>query len=159
MRWFLVDKVTGLEVGARATGIKCVTLSDPVLHDHFPDHPILPGALLIESMAQLGGLLVEASFDEGGEEPPRRALLVQVRRARFHGMAGPGDRLELEVELESRLAASAQVVATVTREGEKLASARLQFSLMRVESPRVHAQRRQLYAMWTAGLDLGRELR
>ncbi len=159
MRWLLVDKVTALVPGERAGGVKCVTLTDPVLHDHFPDHPILPGALLIEAMAQLGGLLVEATFDDGGDAPPRRALLVQVRRARFSGMAGPGDRLELTAGLESRLAASAQVKATVTRDGEKIASATLQFQLMQVDSPRVHEQRRQLYALWTAGLDLDRELR
>ena len=44
MRYYLIDKVTALQVGTSATGVKCVTLTDEVLHDHFPDHPMLPGA-------------------------------------------------------------------------------------------------------------------
>ena len=88
MRYFLIDKVTELVPGERIRGVKCVTLSDEVLHDHFPDYPILPGALILEAGAQLAGFLLEATFNEPGR-PPRRALLAQVRRAKFHEMTGP----------------------------------------------------------------------
>ena len=47
MRYFLIDKVTELVPGERARGVKNVTLSDETLHDHFPDHPIMPGALIL----------------------------------------------------------------------------------------------------------------
>ena len=52
MRYYLIDKVTALTPGRSATGLKCVTLTDEVLHDHFPDHPMLPGALIVEAAAQ-----------------------------------------------------------------------------------------------------------
>src|SRR5258708_7849580 len=102
MRYFLLDKITAFEPGKRACGAKCVTLTDDILHDHFPDHPVLPGALLIEAMSQLGGFLVEMSFHEGSG-PVRRAVLAQIKDAKFHRACTPGDRIELEVVLESRL--------------------------------------------------------
>src|SRR5262249_56251763 len=57
MRYFLVDKVTELVPGERIRGVKCVSLSDEVLHDHFPDFPVMPGALIVEAGAQLAGFL------------------------------------------------------------------------------------------------------
>ncbi len=153
MRWFLVDKVTELVVGERIVGLKAVTLSDPILHDHFPDHPILPGALVVEAGAQLAGLLLELSFDEGGDEPPRRAILTQIERAKFHRAAGPADVLRLEAILNSRLTASARVSVRATIAGVKAATATLVFSMQTVASERVHAQRRQLYTLWTRDLD------
>src|SRR5882762_10387555 len=104
MRYFLLDKITAFEPGKRACGVKCVTLTDNILHDHFPDHPLLPGALLLESMSQLGGFLVELSFHPGpGAGPVRRAVLAQIKEAKFHRACEPGDRIELEAILESRL--------------------------------------------------------
>ena len=66
MRYFLLDKITAFEPGKRACGIKCVTLTDDILHDHFPDQPLLPGALLLESMSQLGGFLGRKGDAEPG---------------------------------------------------------------------------------------------
>src|SRR5438876_6998257 len=102
MRYFLLDKITSFEPGKRASGLKCVTLTDDILHDHFPDHPVLPGALLLESMSQLGGFLVELSFHTGGG-PVRRAVLAQIKDAKFHQACKSGDRIELEARLESQL--------------------------------------------------------
>src|SRR5438067_691906 len=98
MRYFLIDKVTELVLGTHARGVKNITLTDEVLHDHFPDHPIMPGALILEAAAQLAGFLLEVSFNQAGE-PPRRALLVQIELAKFHDTAGPGDQLDLLVTL------------------------------------------------------------
>ena len=66
MRYYLIDKVTDLVSGERAKGLKCVTLTDDILHDHFPDYPMLPGALIVESAAQLAGFLLEMSFNARG---------------------------------------------------------------------------------------------
>src|SRR6516164_4051593 len=109
MRYFLLDKITAFESGTRAAGIKCVTLTDEVLHDHFPDHPLLPGALLIESMSQLGGFLVELSFHAETRATVRRAVLAQIKDAKFHRGCQPGDRIELETVLESQLDDAARV--------------------------------------------------
>ena len=153
MRYFLIDKVTEVVLGERAQGVKCVTLADPIVHDHFPDYPVMPGALIVEAAAQLGGFLLELTFNEPDDAPVLRALLVQIRRAKFHSLAMPGDRLLLETRLESRLAGSGQVSATVTCEGRKVATASLTFSMRRLDSERIQEQRRYIYKLWTRDLD------
>ncbi len=96
MRYVLLDRITALEPPARARGIKCVTLADDVFADHFPGHPVMPGALTLESLAQLGGVLCEATMRLGGRND-LHALLVAVERAKFRRLVRPGDKIELEV--------------------------------------------------------------
>jgi 3-hydroxymyristoyl/3-hydroxydecanoyl-(acyl carrier protein) dehydratase len=152
MRYFLLDKITAFESGTRAAGIKCVTLTDDVLHDHFPDHPVLPGALLIESMSQLGGFLVELSFHTGAGKV-RRAVLAQIKEAKFHQACKPGDRLELEALIESQLPDAARVSVTASIGEQRVARAELTFGMRDVDSERVHEQRRQIYRIWTQDLN------
>lgn len=151
MRWFLVDKVTELVPGERIRGLKCVSLGDEVLHDHFPDYPILPGALILEALAQLGGYLVETSFHAPGT-PVRRAVLAQIKDARFYETVGPGDRLELAATLESSLEGAARVRVEASVEGKRVARGEVTFVLKEVPSERVHEQRRWLYKLWTKDL-------
>src|SRR5262245_51278799 len=101
MRYVLLDRITALEPPTRARGVKCVSLSDDVFADHFPGHPVMPGALTLEALAQLGGVLCEATMrarrkEEGNVDKELHALLVGVERAKFRRMVRPGDRLELE---------------------------------------------------------------
>jgi 3-hydroxyacyl-[acyl-carrier-protein] dehydratase len=151
MRFFLIDKVTELVPGERVRGVKNVTLTDEILHDHFPDHPIMPGVLVLEAASQLAGLLLEVTLNRAGE-PLRRALLVQVELAKFHEPAGPGDQLDLAVQIESLHEAAAQVVAEVTAGPKRVARAGLTFVMRTVESQRVHEQRRYIYKLWTRDL-------
>jgi 3-hydroxyacyl-[acyl-carrier-protein] dehydratase len=151
MRWFLIDKVTELVPGERIRGVKCVTLGDEVLHDHFPDHPILPGALILEAGAQLAGYLCEVTFHRP-DQPVRRAVLAQVKDARFYEPVGPGDRLEIDATLESSLETAARARFEASVEGKRVARAELTFVMKDVPSPRVHEQRRWLYGLWTRDL-------
>jgi len=151
VRYFLLDKITAFEPGRSASGVKNVSLSDEVLHDHFPDHPIFPGALLVEAMAQLAGFLLES----GRADAPERAILAQIEKAKFHAPAGPGDQILLEVRLAQRLEAAAQVEATAHVGERCIGRARLTFMLRRVESARVTEQRAMLYRIWTRDLESG----
>lgn len=151
MRYFLIDRVTELVVGERARGLKNVTLSDEILHDHFPDHPIMPGALVVEAAAQLAGFLVEMTVNKPGA-PPLRAVLVQIDRAKFHGPAGPGDCLQLTATIDALRETAAQVSADVRVAERHVAHATLTFILRHVDSDRVHEQRRYLYRLWTKDL-------
>jgi 3-hydroxyacyl-[acyl-carrier-protein] dehydratase len=88
MRWFWIDRFTEFESGRTATAIKNVSLAEEHLHDHFPGAPLMPNSLVIEGVAQTGGLLVaeHGAFLE-------RVVLAKVARARFHFSASPGDTL------------------------------------------------------------------
>src|SRR5262245_59290182 len=126
MRYFLLDKVTELVPGERARGVKNVTLTDEILHDHFPDYPIMPGVLVLEAASQLAGFLLETPRNKPGE-PLRRALLVQIELAKFHEPAGPGDQLDILVTLDSLREAAAQVTAEVRAGPKRVARAALTF--------------------------------
>ena len=153
MRFFLVDKVTELVPGERARGVKCVTLTDQILHDHFPDHPIFPGSLLIEGLAQLSGFLIETSRKPGeGRAMPDRAVLAQIDKAKFHKPAWAGDAIELTATLVSELDAAAVTEVTASVAGTEIARAKLTFMMMRVDSAAVQEQRRALYRVWTREL-------
>jgi 3-hydroxyacyl-[acyl-carrier-protein] dehydratase len=152
MRYILLDRITECEPGKRARGLKAVTLTDEVLHDHFPDYPVMPGALIVEAAAQLAGFLVEVSVNTAGEVP-RRALLVQIDRAKFHKPAQPGDSIELFAELGPTMDAAAKVEVGADVRGERAMRGALTFMLKQIDSERVHAQRRYLYALWTRELD------
>jgi 3-hydroxyacyl-[acyl-carrier-protein] dehydratase len=88
MRWFWIDRFTEFESGRRATAIKNVSLAEEHLHDHFPGAPMMPNSLIIEGLAQTGGLLVA---EHGGFA--ERVVLAKVAKARFHFAAVPGDTL------------------------------------------------------------------
>ena len=151
MRYYLLDKVTALVAGERASGIKCVTLSDEILHDHFPGYPMLPGALVVESAAQLAGFLLEMSFNHP-DQPVVRAMLVQIDRAKFYDPVAPGDTLMLEARVESTRESSAQVAFEGRIADRVAARGQLTFVLRVIDEPRIHEQRRQVYALWTRGL-------
>jgi len=148
MRYYLIDKVTELVAGERSRGVKCVTLSDEILHDHFPDYPMLPGALVVEAAAQLAGFLLEMSFNGDGR-PLVRAVLVQIQRAKFYDPIGPGDTLAIEVSVESTRESSAQIGFEGSVGGKVAARGMLTFVMRAIDSPRLHEQRRYVYRLWT----------
>ena len=102
MRYVLLDRITALEPpDARARNQvrhRSPTTSSPTT---FPGHPVMPGALILESLAQLGGVLCEATMRQRGRND-LHALLVGVERAKFRRMVRPGDRLELEAAALAR---------------------------------------------------------
>ncbi len=153
MRYVMLDKVTELVVGERARGIKCVTLSDDVLHDHFPGYPVLPGVLVIEAAAQLAGFLLECSNPPISGETQRRAVLAQIDKAKFYAPTQPGDRIELSAKITGALDGAARVVVEASVEGESVMRGQLTFMLRLIDSEQVHAQRRDLYRIWTRGLE------
>ena len=82
MRYVLLDRITSLEPPEFAAGVKCVSLSDDIFADHFPGHPVMPGALILEALAQLGGVLLEATLRQRGRSD-LHALLTMVDKAKF----------------------------------------------------------------------------
>lgn len=137
MRWIWIDKFIEFESGIRAVAVKCVTMAEDHLHDHFPGFPVMPLSLVIEGVAQTGGILVGES--RGFKE---KVVLAKVRRATFEGMVLPGSQLRYEVNLVSIADEAAQVIGVVYCDGEKFGEVELLFS---------HADRN------SSGLDLPEE--
>jgi 3-hydroxyacyl-[acyl-carrier-protein] dehydratase len=97
MRFLLVDRIRELESGKRAVGVKNVTLSEDFFTHHFPFHPIMPGALIMECLVQLADwLLRESTAFESVAVP------ASFDSLKFYKLVRPGDQLKLEVELVSR---------------------------------------------------------
>lgn len=95
--FLLIDTVTGCEPGKSISAIKNVTINEPFFQGHFPGRPIMPGVLIIEAMAQAGGVLYNVSSE--GIEPGQLFYLVAVDDARFRRPVFPGDRLTIEVSV------------------------------------------------------------
>ena len=93
--FLLVDKVTDIVPDATAVGIKNVTINEPFFQGHFPGHPIMPGVLIIEAMAQTSAILV---IETTGKKAGGVVYFMTIEQARFRKPVGPGDRLELHVE-------------------------------------------------------------
>ncbi|HEX8615600.1 MULTISPECIES: 3-hydroxyacyl-ACP dehydratase FabZ [Massilia] len=150
MRYILLDKITALQPPQLASGVKCVSLSDDIFADHFPGHPIMPGAMIIESMAQLGGVLVEASMREQGRHD-LHALLVTVDRAKFRHQVRAGDKMELECHGIVVHEDGGQVRAMARVDGKLVAEAELAFAFARVTNPKLLARRREVLNIWLTG--------
>lgn len=95
MRWFWIDRFVEFTSGQSAVAIKNVSLAEDHLHDHFPDYPVMPHSLIIEGLAQTGGILVGEC--QGFE---KRIVLAKVAKAAFHDEALPGDTLTYSVRLD-----------------------------------------------------------
>ena len=106
-----------------AKAIKNVSLAEDHLHDHFPKRPVMPGSLIIEGLAQTGGLLVceHSQFAE-------KVILAKVKKATFHDVARPGDQLRYEAVIEQIADAGASTSGKVTRDGQAFAEIDLFFS-------------------------------
>jgi 3-hydroxymyristoyl/3-hydroxydecanoyl-(acyl carrier protein) dehydratase len=132
VRFLLVDRILSLEPGRSASGEKVIARDEEYFGDHFPGYPVVPGVLLIESMAQLAGRLIEASMRERGVEV--LPVLGMVKEARFHRPVRPGDRLELVADLVSLRESAARVTAKGTVDGQVVAAAELMFVLLTFEA-------------------------
>ena len=107
MRWFWIDRFLEFESGRHAKAIKCVSLAEDYLHDHFPQYPVFPNSLVIEGLAQTGGLLVceHNQFTE-------KVILAKISKVQFHCPARPGDTLTYTTTIERQNAEGATIIAT-----------------------------------------------
>ncbi|UCF72776.1 MAG: 3-hydroxyacyl-ACP dehydratase FabZ [Deltaproteobacteria bacterium] len=96
--FLLVDMITELELGERIVGIKNVTINEPFFEGHFPGNPIMPGVLVIEAMAQVGGILARLTEPEDMKKEGNNAMyFVAMDKVRFRKPILPGDQILFEL--------------------------------------------------------------
>jgi beta-hydroxyacyl-ACP dehydratase FabZ len=122
----LVDRITELEEGKRIVGIKNVTIDEPFFQGHYPGHPIMPGVLIVEAMAQVGGLLLMKELGDAGDKV---VYFMTMDNVKFRRPVVPGDTIVFELEVlqvrrgvckmrgegrvEGKLAAEAEFMASI----------------------------------------------
>ena len=125
MRWFWIDRFEQFERNRFAVAIKNVSLAEEVIDEYTPGYPHYPHSLMIEGMAQTGGLLIAEPF-----EFMRRVVLAKVSKAVFHRTACPGDTLRYKATLQIVQDGGAIVAGEVTVGGEEVADLELWFAFL-----------------------------
>jgi len=92
----LVDRVVDIKRDESAVGIKNVTINEPFFEGHFPGHPIMPGVMIVESMAQTAAVLVISTI--GSDAPDKLVYFMSIDQARFRRPVTPGDTMKITVQ-------------------------------------------------------------
>ena len=120
--FLLVDRVIELVPDKSVVALKNVTINEPFFQGHFPGHPVMPGVLIVEAMAQTAGLLTQISSRLKGDTGSPLFYLAKVDNARFSAPVVPGDQLRLEVSLKRLMRGMGLFAARTVVEGKEVAS-------------------------------------
>lgn len=96
--FLLIDRVLEFEAGKRVVALKNVTINEEFFQGHFPGYPIMPGVLVVEAMAQAGGMLMTAAMPDRDK---KLVVFSGIERAKFRRPVTPGDQLRIEVDVVS----------------------------------------------------------
>jgi len=125
--FLLVDRITELREGEFIEGYKNVSISEPVFQGHFPDHPIYPGVMIIEGMAQAGGVLAFKSLPEEERDNAENKVVyfMSIDKAKFRSPVTPGDQLIYHISVMKHKGAVWQFEAKALVDGKVVAQAEL----------------------------------
>ncbi len=123
----LVDRIIEYEPGKRIVGLKNVTINEPFFQGHFPGVPIMPGVLIVECMAQVGGCLVFESLENRDD---KLVFFIGIENARFRKPVRPGDQLEVEMVVDRMKPRIGKLSGKVHVDGQLVCEAGIMFSLV-----------------------------
>ena len=124
--FLLIDRVVEFEAHRRVLGIKNVTINEPFFQGHFPGQPVMPGVLVIEALAQAGGVLTQLSSQVDGTFGEGKIFyLVKIDNAKFSRMVVPGDQLQLEVTIKRLIRNMAMYTGIARVDGQQVACAEI----------------------------------
>jgi 3-hydroxyacyl-[acyl-carrier-protein] dehydratase len=137
MRWFWLDRFTEFVSGSHATALKCVSLSEDHLHDHWPYYPVMPNTLVAEGMAQCSGLLVSEVYRFS-----ELVVLAKFAKCEFDGEVHPGDVLRYHAKIDQAKDAGASATVTAHVGDRRHATAEIFFARLDAESVGQNSSRR-----------------
>ncbi len=123
MRWIWIDRFLDFQRGRSARALKNLSLAEDYFADHFPGYPVMPGCLILEGLAQTGGILVGEANDFR-----EKVVLAKIRSAQFYREARAGEQLVYDVELLDLRPEGAAVRGRATSRGEPVAEAEIFFA-------------------------------
>jgi 3-hydroxyacyl-[acyl-carrier-protein] dehydratase len=123
--FLLVDRVIEIVPDVSVVALKNVTINEPFFNGHFPGHPVMPGVLIVEAMAQSAGLLTQISRRINGDKGNPLFYLVKVDNARFSAPVVPGDQLRLAVTQKRLVRGMGLFIARTLVDGKEVASCEL----------------------------------
>ena len=97
--FLLVDRIIEIDLGKKIVGIKNVSVNEPFFQGHFPGYPVMPGVLIIEAMAQVGGVLAFKSVEEKMDISGKLVYFAGIDKAKFRKPVFPGDQIRFELEV------------------------------------------------------------
>lgn len=147
MRFFLIDKITKWQVGSSAEATKNVALSEDFFDDHFPRHPVMPGVLMIEGMAQVSGLLLEATLRQKYSKDAK-AVLTLLERTKFRDLVRPGDTLMYQTQVVAINENGGKVRVQALRDGQPVVTSGMVFGFKYVHDPMLSQKRDALMKVW-----------
>jgi beta-hydroxyacyl-ACP dehydratase FabZ len=118
--FLLVDRIIEIDPGKRVVGLKNVSMNEPHFVGHFPNFPVMPGVLIVEAMAQTGGIL---ALGDGEDHSDKLVFFASIEKARFRRPVVPGDQLRMEVEVLSKRSTFIRMEGKAYVEGELAAEA------------------------------------
>jgi beta-hydroxyacyl-ACP dehydratase FabZ len=125
--FLLVDRVVDMTPGRRIVAVKCVTFNEPFFQGHFPGAPVMPGVLIIESMAQAGAVLL---LHDMADRERKLVYFTGIDKARFRKTVVPGDRLELTLEVLKLRSRTCKMAGRAEVDGQLVAEAEILSALV-----------------------------
>jgi 3-hydroxyacyl-[acyl-carrier-protein] dehydratase len=132
--FLLIDRIVEFEPAKRLVAIKNVTINEPFFQGHFPGYPIMPGVLVVEAMAQAGGIIMMAAIPDRDK---KLVVFTSIDRAKFRRPVTPGDQLRIEVDVLSFKTRAGRIEGRAYVDGKLACQATLTCQVV----PRVHEPR------------------
>ena len=131
--FLLIDRIVEFEPTKRLVAIKNVTINEPFFQGHFPGYPIMPGVLVVEAMAQAGGIIMMHELPDRAE---KLVVFTGIERAKFRRPVTPGDQLRIEVDVLSFRTRAGKIQGRATVDGKLACEATLMCAVMTRERER-----------------------